>query len=61
MERIQGLYYKDQDLLYISDHDIEILVEDLLHYLKYNPTFNPFSFMYKYFNFIFYEKDIYNN
>lgn len=61
LQRVQGSYYQNQELLYISDHDIEYMVDDLLKYLQFNPTQNPYSFIVKYFEFIFSEKDAYNN
>lgn len=51
-ERSQGYYYFSNDLLYVSDQDLIIYVDDLMQFLTVYPQ-NPFIFMNKYFEFIF--------
>ncbi|KRX08563.1 hypothetical protein PPERSA_13044 [Pseudocohnilembus persalinus] len=61
LQRSQASYYSTQEQIFVSEHDIEHDIEDLMNFLINCPLQNPFIFINKYFQLIFNQSDIYSN
>lgn len=60
IESYKGVYYKYSGGGYVSDYDIGYLIDDLLYFLKAYPS-NPYIFMNRYFSYVFFDRENYNN